>query len=71
MSMRNCVDEKSIFHTRQIRDTKTNVHLVLVFLCFISSLGVAALFAKKPTHFPTAKENNFLRNELRVDQRIQ
>lgn len=40
------LDEKSIFHTRELRNTKTNVHLLLVLICFISSLGVAIWFAE-------------------------
>lgn len=38
--------EKSIFHTCEPRDTKTKVHLLLIMLCFISSLLVTIVFAE-------------------------
>lgn len=40
------LEEKSIFHTSEPRDSKTKVHLILVFLCLVSSLGVAIVFAE-------------------------
>lgn len=50
-------EEKSIFHTRELRDTTTNVHLLLVLFCFISSLGVAIWFAEsKNSNFPVAAQ---------------
>ncbi len=50
--------EKSIFHTCEIRDSKTNVHLIVILFCFISSLGVAIWFAETSSKkFPVAQNN--------------
>jgi|GEM_PF-5982117 len=38
--------ERSIFHTSEPRNTKTSVHLILVFLCFAASFVAAIVFAE-------------------------
>lgn len=50
--------EKSIFHTCEIRESKTNVHLIVILFCFISSLGIAIWFAETSNKkFPVAQNN--------------
>jgi hypothetical protein len=49
--------QKSIFHTNVPRDPMTSVHLLLVFVCLMSALSIAILFAETGnTRFPVAAQ---------------
>jgi hypothetical protein len=49
--------EKSIFHTNEPRDTRTKVHLLLLFSFFICALTIAIVFAEgKISNLPMAAQ---------------
>lgn len=47
--LREIKSARSIFHTQRPRDTKTTVHLLLVFSSFLCALAVAIVFAESRT----------------------
>jgi hypothetical protein len=60
----NEVEENSIFHTNKLRDARTKVHLVLVFVCFLGTLAMAIFLAETGgSNFPLAVQGKIQEKE--------
>jgi hypothetical protein len=40
--------DRSIFHTKELRSPATRIQLTLVFLCLMSGMTIAMVFAQSP-----------------------